>query len=186
MSVFYTYIYRDPSRNMEPFYVGKGSKIRALGHHRRTDKHPFVQRLQKMKRESVQPDIELIQALDEEHAYFMERCLIDVLGRKNLDKGPLLNLCDGGRGPVGMQLSEETKRKIGDASKGRVVSEETRQKTRRSMLGKPQSPEKGAKISASKKGVKFSKAHCAAIAEARKRSGAKGMNRLVAYMGLWR
>ena len=95
---FYTYIYRDPSRNNEPFYVGKGTKRRAWSHLTRTDKHPFTYRLVKMKREGVSPDIEIIPALDEAHAYFMEECCIEVFGRKDLNKGPLLNLNDGGRG----------------------------------------------------------------------------------------
>lgn len=151
---------------MEPFYVGKGTKTRALGHHRRRDKHPFVQRLQKMATEGVKPDIELIQALDEEHAFFLEKCLTDVIGRKNIGQGPLLNLCDGGRGPIGKRLSEETKAKLSEVQRGKVLTKEHRARISVGMRGKPQSLEKGIKISAAKKGKPNSASHCAAISAA--------------------
>lgn len=98
---YYAYVYRDPSRLnargfFEEIYVGKGSWRRAYDHLRRIDVHPFVQRLQKMKRNGVEPLIEIIPALDEDHALFLEQCLVDLLGRKVLKTGTLLNLKDGG------------------------------------------------------------------------------------------
>jgi hypothetical protein len=166
MAIFYAYVYRDPSRNSEPFYVGKGSRVRALGHHRRTDRHPFVQRLQKMLREEVQPDIELIKAIDEEHAYFLEKCLVEIFGRKDLGKGTLLNLSDGGRGPIGKRLSDATKQRLSEVQRGKKLTPEHRQKIGASMIGKVQSIEKGQKISASKKGKRNSAAHNAALSAA--------------------
>lgn len=98
MREFYVYVYRDPSRQNEAIYVGKGKAGRAYKHLTRKDMHPFTQRLQLMKREGVEPHIEIINAIDEGHAYFMEECCIQVLGRKDLGKGTLLNLNDGGKG----------------------------------------------------------------------------------------
>ena len=66
---YYTYIYYDPSRNKEPIYVGKGKNRRARDHLRRADHHPFIQRLQFMKKSGVAPIIEIIYALDEKHAF---------------------------------------------------------------------------------------------------------------------
>ena len=112
--IFYTYIYRDPSRlNAKGFpeeiYVGKGKKRRAYDHLKRTGMHPFVQRLQFMKKNDIEPQIEIIPAIDESHAYFMEECLIQIIGRKDLGLGSLLNLTDGGEGPAGYKHTESHK-----------------------------------------------------------------------------
>ena len=79
------------------------------------------------------------------------------------------NICEGGEGRLGSKQSEETRRKIGRASKehwndpkirehiiqglvGREVTPETREKIRNSQIGKYVPPEVGRKISESKKG----------------------------------
>jgi hypothetical protein len=98
MKQFYTYIFRDPSRNSEPFYVGKGTGDRFKRHFSRSDKHPLTHRLQAMRRLSIEVSIEIINCIDAEHAFFVEECLIDVFGRKDLRTGPLLNLTAGGEG----------------------------------------------------------------------------------------
>lgn len=116
---YYTYIYFDPSRNNEPIYVGKGSGNRYLHHLNSKKKHPFVQRLQSMKNAGVEPKIEVIWGLEEDIAYQMEVDYISYFGRKDLGKGPLLNLTDGGGKNSGGKLSEEHKKKIGDAHRGR-------------------------------------------------------------------
>jgi len=90
---YYAYLYKDPSRN-EYIYAGKGCEKRAWFHLTRNDKHPLTHRLQFMKKNGIEPIIEIIPALDEKHALFIEECLIEVLGRKDLKKGPLLNLTD--------------------------------------------------------------------------------------------
>ena len=117
MTQFFTYIFRDPSRNSEAIYVGKGCGPRPQRHFNRTDKHPFTQRLQLMKANGVEPHIEIINAIDEDHAYFMEECCIQVLGRKDLGKGALLNLNDGGKGGMS-NPSAETRRRMSDGNKG--------------------------------------------------------------------
>lgn len=113
MLVFYVYIYRDPGapyKNCaEPIYVGKGQKKRAWEHLKRVDKHPFTNRLRQMARNNILPEIEIIPAIDEAHAHFLEECLIDCIGRRDLDRGPLLNLTNGGEGSSGRILSDEEK-----------------------------------------------------------------------------
>lgn len=149
---FYAYVYRDPSRDMEPFYVGKGKGVRSHRHFYRKDKHPMTYRLQLMKREGVSPDIEIIQAIDEGHAFFLESCLIEMFGRRDLKTGTLLNLTDGGEGECGRVQSDEKRAKLSAA--GKNISVETR--ARRSASAKrraPMSPETRAKISAAAKNI---------------------------------
>lgn len=162
---YYTYVYKDPSRiNCKGFpeeiYVGKGTGRRSRVHLIRTDKHPFVQRLQLMKTNNISPIIEIIDALDEQHAYFMEECLIQCIGRKNLGKGTLLNLTDGGDAPpshLGKKRSKETKLRMSASLQGKpglkgLLSPH---------FGKPKSAEVISKMSASSVGrVPWNKGNC--------------------------
>lgn len=115
MTQFYVYIYRDPGRKNEAIYVGKGFGKRSHFHLSNRDKphkkenKTFMGRLRKMKAIGVEPDIEIINAIDEDHAYFMEECCIQVLGRKDLGKGTLLNHTDGGEGARNVSLISRTK-----------------------------------------------------------------------------
>ena len=115
---FYTYIYYDPSRNNEPIYVGKGHGKRVWAHlNIRKKKHPFVQRLQFMKRNGISPIIGIYSGLTEEEAFSLEIWFIHKFGRKDLKLGTLLNRTDGGEGASGsksqkgIKRSEEWKRK---------------------------------------------------------------------------
>lgn len=156
--MFYAYIYSDPTRGNEPFYVGKGKGGRAKYHLRRSDKHPLVQRIQHIKSLGKSPSIEVIGALDENHSLFLEVCLIDVLGRKDLHKGPLLNFTNGGDGRSGAIASEETKAKLKKTQhlrgmNGRRHSQETKDLIASKVLGTllgPRSDDVKAKISETK------------------------------------
>ena len=108
--LFYTYIYYDPSRNNEPIYVGKGGTDRAWVHLRKKYKHPFIQRLQFMKRNGITPIIGIYAGLDEELAYLLEQELIAKFGRKDLGLGSLLNLTDGGEGVSGCKSNKGVKK----------------------------------------------------------------------------
>jgi hypothetical protein len=130
MDEFYVYIYYDPSRNNEPIYVGKGSGERAWRHLRRKNMHPFTQRLQFMKKNNIRPIIGLYAGLDEEFSYFLEEELIKYFGRKDLGKGTLLNLTDGGDGAYGTsyRITEEHRKKINVGLRGLKKTEEHRRK----------------------------------------------------------
>lgn len=100
MTQFYTYIYSDPSRENEPFYVGKGSNRRAWKHLNGNDNNPALdRRIKKMGRFGIQPNIKVENCSSEQEAFNFEIRLIQRIGRKNLGTGPLLNLTDGGDAP---------------------------------------------------------------------------------------
>ena len=144
--MFYVYIYRDPSRGNEPFYVGKGFNKRAYVHLKRTDRHPFTYRLAKMKRNGIEPHIEIIRCNNEEVAFAAEVLSIRVLGRKDLGLGPLVNMTDGGEGTSGYRHTEETRQNMSDAQKGE----------NNSFYGKSHSNEHCKKISNAQKGKSHS------------------------------
>jgi hypothetical protein len=181
MNIYYTYLYCDPSRNNEPIYIGKGCKDRAYKHWSKTGKfghkkHPFIQRLEYMYKTGIEPIIEFIcKDVDEELAFFVEEEAIAKFGRKDLGKGTLLNLTDGGDNPPNRKgknwsesrrnnhtpitFTEEIKQKIREKRKLQVFSEETRKKMSEKakarkgggMTGKKHSAETKAKISITKK-----------------------------------
>ena len=130
----YTYIYYDPSRNNEPIYVGEGTKNRAWAHLRKTNKHPFVQRLQFMRKNGVDPIIGIYAGLDQEFAHLLEIELIAKFGRKDLGKGSLLNLTDGGEGQV--NPTQAVRYKMSLAHLGETKTAEHKKKLSESCMGR--------------------------------------------------
>lgn len=122
MTSFYTYIYYDPSRHNEPIYVGKGKGDRAWSHlkSKSKKKHPFIQRLGSMKKSGIFSIIGIYAVDDEELALLVEKELISKIGRKDMGRGPLLNLTDGGEGVSGRisPHTPETKAKMSLAKIG--------------------------------------------------------------------
>lgn len=112
----YTYLYFDPTRDNEPFYVGKGQGKRAFSHLKRTDHHPVTYRIQKIRKLGFEPIIELEYCDSEESAYALEHALVLEIGRKNIGTGPLLNLTDGGEGGKGMVMSPEQRKRIAEGT----------------------------------------------------------------------
>ena len=171
---FYTYCYYDPSRGMEPIYVGKGTGDRAKSHLSRKDHHPLTYRLRKMKSNGVEPIIKfLCNNVDEELAILCEEEAISKYGRRDLGKGTLLNLTDGGEGTSGFipTFTEEHKRKISLARSGQKLkpqSEETKNKRADKLRGTKRTVEQRNNISASKKGKRLSEAHKQALKDAKR------------------
>ncbi len=134
MSRFYTYEYL--RSDWTPYYVGKGHNGRAFSNYHRI----------KPPKESAR--IRIQYWADEAEAFEMEKWYIALYGRKDIGTGILRNLTDGGEGPTGAVRTEETRRKIGDASRitknalGHRHSEETRRK-----MSKPKSEETRRKMS---------------------------------------
>jgi hypothetical protein len=168
MKTFYTYIYYDPTRRDEPFYVGKGSGKRCRQHLSKSDSYAMDVRIAAIRYACYEPRIEVIVMPNEEEALALEAALIAKHGRADLGRGPLLNRSDGGshgplgavrsaeaieairakaigrpsplRGKPGPVKSREWIGKIANANRGRVVSAETRVKQSAAHKGKPGTP----------------------------------------------
>lgn len=164
MNNYYIYVYFDPTRDLEAFYVGKGHGKRSHGHLTRTDQHPFTQRLQKMAKQGVIPIIERYEDLTEEAAFSLEVALIAEIGRKQNGTGPLLNLTDGGEGPSGWIPTEVTRHRMAESRKGKKLPSSTKKKISDS-LQNAYTEESRSKISAANKGKAKSPEHKAKIAE---------------------
>ena len=157
---YYTYAYLREDKT--PYYIGKGKGNRIYS------KQKYIKPPKDKSR-----IIYLKQNLTEEEAFRHEIYMIDVFGRIDLGTGILRNLTDGGEGSSGAIRSDETRRKIGEASKNQ--SEETRRKMSEAhkgenhhMYGKTASEETRKRMSEAKKGKIFSEEHKEKISEANK------------------
>ena len=155
----YAYIFRD--RNGTPYYVGKGTGNRSD----RLNTRNWLVR--KKIKEDGPPAVEIIEALNEDHAKFLETCLIAVIGRADLGKGPLLNLTDGGDGRStwskeqkaahsmkisGQKRSQEVRQRMSESARKRIARDGQKPTTagRPSKLkGRKLSPEHKLKIAIS-------------------------------------
>jgi len=127
-NIFYVYQYVLP--NGTPYYIGKGSKDRINESHL-----PWVELPSKEFRQYIKTN------MNEKDAFDLEIELIIKYGRK-FDGGILDNIkITRWVAQAGWKHSEETKRKISEANKGRIYSEEVKEKYR-----KPKSKEHIEKI----------------------------------------
>jgi len=130
---YYTYAYLREDKT--PYYIGKGKGDRINS-----------------KKRSIKPPkdksriIYLKQNLTEAEAFKHEIYMIDVFGRIDLGTGILHNMTNGGDGVSGGIISDETKRKLSEAHKGKTHSEETRRKISEAKKGKTHSEETKRKI----------------------------------------
>lgn len=105
-TTYYVYIYFDP-RTRQPFYVGYGHGTRAYQHLRlakynTTASYHNPHKTNKIKallREGVEPHIKIVEDnLTKQDAQELEIFLIEFIGRRGLNTGPLTNLTSGGDG----------------------------------------------------------------------------------------
>jgi hypothetical protein len=103
--MFYVYVYRDPrlSKNNQPVYVGKGAGDRDLSHWSRgSHNKPFQDFISHLKQRGLVATCQRVfETEDEAEAFAKEIELIALYGRRNLKKGTLFNLTDGGEGGSG-------------------------------------------------------------------------------------
>ena len=111
---YYTYAYLREDKT--PYYIGKGKGNRLYKRGSRVFAPP----------KDKSRIIYLKQNLTEEEAFKHEIYMIAVLGRIDLGTGILHNMTDGGEGIS--NPSEETRKKISDAQKGKTHTEESRKK----------------------------------------------------------
>lgn len=146
--MFFVYIYLDPRfkgdftyqdllLSHKPIYVGKGTLNRHKDHwnvicnNKTLDNVEFSNKLRKLKKLNLEPIIlKLFEFNLESDAYNKEKELISIIGRKRFNKGPLLNVTEGGESNA-IQMIEvrrrdkmEINQKISNAKKGVALSEE--------------------------------------------------------------
>ena len=144
---FYVYIYLDPSKPgvytyenfvtffFEPFYVGKGSNGRLYAHlePKLLNKDKNRHKRNKIKKISKEYDIKkYILKLNTNNEYVISNCfepyLIQIIGRKDLKKGPLTNLTDGSEGVKGVKskkFQKACKKRAENAKGTRVLHNES-------------------------------------------------------------
>jgi molecular chaperone DnaK (HSP70) len=159
---YYTYAYLREDRT--PYYIGKGTRSRIYSTNRRV--HPPKDRSR---------IIYLKQNLTEEEAFRHEIYMIDVFGRIDLGTGILHNRTDGGDGVSGYIPSEETRKRMSDVHKGenhhmygKTHSEETRRKIGEGNKNKILTEETKKRMSESQKGHTVSEETRIKLSEASK------------------
>lgn len=176
---YYVYLLLDPRKFYAPFYIGKGKDER-LNESLRRSHNSFVRNICKaIRKAGLEPVASIWKPqLSEAEAFDLECELIARFGRRGIDPGGILaNRTLGGEGASGytVEFSEERRRKISEAQKGRKLSsEETRKKLSESHRGLKQSEETKAKRSASMKGRKLSPEHIEKLRSSK--TGAKNPN----------
>jgi len=119
----------------EIFYVGKGYGRRASV---KINRNKFWENTaKKYKYEILFPHINLT----EKEAIELEIYYINHIGRRDLNKGTLVNLTDGGEGSSGYIMTDEHKQNIQKKLIGRVFSEEHIKNNIKSKIGKKRSKE---------------------------------------------
>lgn len=130
MNDFYIYFHIN-IENSDIFYVGKGSGNRCNQKYGRSD-------IWKKYTKKYNYDVLIIDnGLLESEAFEIEKYYIKKLGRRDLGLGKLLNLSDGGEGPSGYKMSQDTKKKISISKSGIRQSEEHKMKRSAKLKGVP-------------------------------------------------
>ncbi|RYD77087.1 MAG: GIY-YIG nuclease family protein [Verrucomicrobiaceae bacterium] len=156
MNDYYVYLLLDPRKCWIPFYVGKGKGGRAQMHLRESAKKSSNPRrwnvIQRIRAEGLEPKIlKWKENLLESEAYDLEAQLIERFGRRGYDDdGILTNIQIDSRPPVNNRpCSDEKRRKIGDANRGKKRTNEMRAEMSRTRKGRvcgPMSDERKEKI----------------------------------------
>jgi len=113
--MYYVYIYKNPLKNDEPFYVGRGKDDRCKKHllpymlKKDNDKNKVIKEILS---ENLEPIIEIFSTgLTFTESNNLERKLISDFGRIK-EGGTLTNITSGGQGLSGYEMSVEVREKI--------------------------------------------------------------------------
>lgn len=106
------FVYDDLKFEYEPFYVGKGRKNRIKN--TLYDKSSFKKnKIEKLKKSNIEIIHKKIKKnLSNEVSIILEKKFISKIGRRDLNKGPLVNTTDGGDGRLSSKPTQATKDKI--------------------------------------------------------------------------
>lgn len=128
MNNHHAYIYYDPLKNNEPFYVGHGSGTRYKNHFSvKKIRTSFYARFKSIIDNGEEPLIGVYSVDDKELAQLVEEELIALIGRADLGLGPLTNQSNGGwrnsgiiRPPKTKEQKENLSQKMMGKNKGRA------------------------------------------------------------------
>jgi hypothetical protein len=128
---YYVYVYLDPRKKgdymyvghaftHEPIYVGKGTKNRINQHLliiNQGKNSLFYSKLRKIIKDGFEPlRCKVIENLTEEESLLIERQLISLIGRIDIESGSLCNMTEGGE--IGFTRTEESRLKLSESKKG--------------------------------------------------------------------
>lgn len=118
---FYVYVYLNPLKcgkfkfkkfefDYEPFYVGKGHGDRYLFHlytklNNNRHKSNTINKIHKNNKEPI--IMKLYENITEYSAFRLEKTIIKIIGRNDLNLGTLTNMTDGGEGSYGQIFTRE-------------------------------------------------------------------------------
>jgi hypothetical protein len=156
----YVYLYFRP--NGVPCYVGKGYGARWRDHLKKKNSNRHLSFIldQATAAGKELPVVIISEGLTDAGACALEKIMIAAIGREK-HGGPLVNLTDGGDGQAGWEPSEETRRKIGEKSKGRIPGAEARAKMSAAHRGRETSAETREKLRIAHTGRQWSAEHLA-------------------------
>ncbi len=157
-NIYYNYALLDPRKPgyyryenyefyHEPFYVGKGKNDRYESTLRDRHKCFKMNEIKKLRKLGLEPIVIVFNKdITEKESLSKEVHLVKLIGRRNIMKGPLTNLTDGGDGSSGRVVTEEFRERYRQLEKerglllsyaiGRVVSQKSRDKASNSMKGR--------------------------------------------------
>ena len=122
MYYIYSYLREDNS----PYYIGKGKEQRAYTKGRNEVRPPKDKSRVRILKDN----------LTEQEAFELEKLYILMFGRKDNETGILRNKTDGGDGASGAVRSAETRKKMSEAQKGRIVPREVAERHSRILRAK--------------------------------------------------
>lgn len=158
MNRYYIYSYSEFENDL-PFYIGKGTGNRKNSHllpckYLTINTH-FYHKLRKILDSGLFPIIKILyQNLENIEAKRLERELILKYGRLDLGTGCLTNHTSGGDGC--QDISDETRFKMQNAQKGKIIPSHVREAARKSLFGGVLTPEHKNKIATSHLGLSCS------------------------------
>lgn len=157
----------------EPFYIGKGQKRRMYDHikERNLLNDPNIEKVNKI-RELLKIDklgiFYIEQMMTEKEAFDLEKQLIKWIGRKDENKGPLLNRTDGGDGETGYHHTEEHKQHMSKLMKSNWEDENNPVIVGMRKFQEDNKEEISEKISKMLSGKKKSKEHCENLSKSKR------------------
>jgi len=139
---YYNYVYLDPSKPLkykvqgldlifdyEPFYVGKGVGKRYKQHKYFKDRTFMYSKLKSLEKKGLEPIVVFVaKNISTEESCENEKYLIQVIGRRDLNKGSLVNLTNGGEGAYGRIVSQKERKIRSEQNLGKKLSVEHKNK----------------------------------------------------------